>query len=116
MNSTTRQLSGESGRSRPSKVGMSPSIGGNKPVDQSNAPTSGFTRLGGGRAHHETPWAIVQGMKALATRKECFDPCSSFPSALCHGPNRPLPTPIPSHRARIHVDASAVHDNRIPAS
>jgi len=95
MGYTTQQPGGEYGRSRPSKVGMSPSIGGNKPIDQSNPPTSGFTRLGGGRAHHETPYAIVQGRKALQPGRSASTPAppSLQPSAMDQ--TAPLPTPIP---------------------
>jgi len=102
MSSTTQQPSGGYGRSRPSKVRMSPSIGGNKPVDQSNTPTSGFTGLGGGRAHHETPYAIVQGRKALQPGGSASTPAppSLQPSAMDQ--TAPLPTPIP------HVELASI--------
>ena len=99
---TTQRPSRESGRSHPSKISMSPSIRGNKPPDQPNAPTSGFTRLGGGRAHHETPWAIVQGKKALQPGRKASTPAppSLPPSAMDQ--TAPLPTPIP------HIELASI--------
>jgi hypothetical protein len=95
--SAAQKRSGESGRSRPSKVSHGPSTNSSKPgtPDQANAPTSGFTRLGGGRAHHETPWAIVQGKKALQPGRNASVPAplSLSPSAV--GQTGSLPTSIP---------------------
>jgi len=102
MSYTTQQPSGEYGRSRPPKVGMSPSIGANKPIDQSNPPTSGFTRLGGGRAHHETPYAIVQGRKALQPGRSASTPAPPSLQPSFMDQTAPLPTPIP------HVELASI--------
>jgi hypothetical protein len=66
----------------------------NATVNTESAPSSGFARVGGGRAHFDTPYAIIKGKQSLAPGRS-----EVTPAPLSQFSQPPPITPRPSNRS-----------------